>query len=332
MLAHGIRMTVEEQSGGVQRRPRGRPRLEATEEPGTALQSADRALAVLDAFSDGEPELRVGEVANRLGVSESTASRVLALLEARGYVERDARTGMYALGLQPLTLAGVAMNHSELRCAALEEMWRLVNALGLGVNLAVLRRSAVFYLSNLDGRLSPRYYTLTGRQYPTHATALGKVLLAWRDSMEVESILAEHAGHAVPYQGKRQETMVSLRDGELRRYTAATVGTVPAFHKCLEEVRRRGYATEREELAMGRACVAAPIRGRSGAVIGGLSISGPEAVVDLVTREGELASAVVDAVMHISERLGFILPPAKERVRASRWPEWSWWRGASSRR
>ena len=139
-------------------------------------------LAVLDLFNDGEPELRVGDVANRLGVSESTASRLLALLEARSYVERDARTGMYALGLQPLTLAGVAMNHSELRSAALEEMWRLVSALGLGVvNLAVLHRSAVFYLGNVDGRLSPRYYTLIGRQYPTHATALGKVLLAWRD-------------------------------------------------------------------------------------------------------------------------------------------------------
>ena len=276
--------------------------------------SADRVLAVLDLFNDGEPELRVGDVANRLGVSESTASRLLALLEARSYVERDARTGMYALGLQPLTLAGVAMNHSELRSAALEEMWRLVSALGLGVNLAVLHRSAVFYLGNVDGRLSPRYYTLIGRQYPTHATALGKVLLAWRDLVDVELILAKHAGHAAVYQGRRQGTMVSPPDGELRRYTASTVGTVPAFHASLEEVRRRGYATEREELAMGRACVAAPIRGRSGAVIGGLSISGPEALVDLATREGELASAAVDAAMHISERLGFILPPARERV------------------
>ena len=305
---------MEEQRDGLRpRRPRGRPRAVGTDEPAPALRSADRALAALDLFTDRQPELRVGDVAHRLRVSESTASRLLALLEARGYVERDASNSLYALGAQPLTLAGVAMNRSALRRSALEEMTRLVTTLGLGVNLAVLHRGAVFYLGNLDGRHAPRYYTLLGRHYPAHATALGKVLLAWRPPAEVDAVLAGHAGFAAAYQDERLAP-AAAPPGQLRRYTATTIGTVAAFRACLTGVRRRGYATEREELAMGRACVAAPIRGREGAVIAGLSVSGPQRVVDLATRERELAAAAVDAAMRVSERLGFVLPPAGERV------------------
>ena len=290
--------------------PRGRPR--SVEAPAVAAQQrADRALAVLDLFTDERPDLRVGEVASSLSVSESTASRLLALLESRGYVARDGATGMFTLGVRLLTLAGVAMNRSDLRRAGLEEMARLVNALGLGANLAILERGAVFYLGNLDGRHAPRYYTLLGRHYPAHATALGKVLLAWRENAAIDAVLAGHAGFAAAYQSQRRAVP---RPGELRRYTANTIGSAAAFHACLATVRRRGYAAEREELAMGRACVAAPIRRRDGSVIAGLSISGPERVVDLETREGELAAAVVDAAMRVSERLGFVLPPADERV------------------
>jgi DNA-binding IclR family transcriptional regulator len=296
--------------GAVSKRPRGRPRSPETSSV-AAQQSADRVLSVLELFADEHPDLRVGEVASGLAVSESTASRLLALLETRGYVQRDPSTGMYSLGWQVLTQAGVAMNRSTIRRAGLEEMARLVNSLGLGANLAVLHRGAVFYLGNLDGRHAPRYYTLLGRHYPVHATALGKALLAWQENAEVDAILAGHAGFAAAYLSQRQ---AAPQPGELRRYTANTIRTTSAFHACLALVRRQGYSTEREELAMGRACVAAPIRGRNGAVIAGLSISGPERIVDLANRESELAAAAVDAAMRISERLGFVLPPDGERV------------------
>ncbi|MBI3973023.1 MAG: IclR family transcriptional regulator [Chloroflexi bacterium] len=276
------------------RRP-GRPRRAhpADVTDGT-YQSADRMLAVLELFTDERPWLRVGDVAVRIGVSDSTASRLLARLEARGFVERQHDTGFYALGPRVLTLAGVAMNHSEIRRAALQEMHRLVYALGLGVNLAVLRDGAVFYLGNLDGRRAPRHYTLLGRRYPLHATALGKVLLAWRSAEEVEALVA-------------------APDGRLTRYTANTVGGVRQLQACLDAVRQRGYATECEELAMGRACVAAPVRNRRGAIVAALSISGPVRAVNLPHRETELAAAAADAAMHISERLGFVMAPLAVR-------------------
>jgi DNA-binding IclR family transcriptional regulator len=246
---------------------------------------------------------------------------LLARLEARGFVERHPDSGVYALGPRILSLAGVAMNHSELRRAGLEEMHRVVNALGLGTNLAVLRDGGVFYLGNLDGRHAPRYYTLLGRRYPLHATALGKVLLAWRDPSESAALARSSVG--VPAAGVPVDGTGSAGI-ELQRYTHSTIGDVPALMAHLAAVRDRGYATEVEELAMGRACVAAPIRGRSGAVIAGLSISGPVRIMNLraTGREEELAGVAVDAAMHVSERLGFVMVTLEAHTTAESIPDW----------
>jgi DNA-binding IclR family transcriptional regulator len=291
-------------AGAAHPRRQGRPGRPRGGAAGGAA-GADRALDVLELFSEERPWLRVGDVAGELGVSDSTASRLLARLEARGYVERHPASGLFALGPRILTMAGVAMNHSDLRRAGLEEMHRLVHTLGLGANLAVQREGGVFYLGNLDGRNAPRYYTLLGRRYPLHATALGKVLLAWRDPQDLPALL----GAAGP-------------EGALQRYTPSTVGDVPTLLARLEGVRTRGYATEIEELAMGRACVAAPIRDRHGAVIAGLSVSGSVRIMDLPEREAELAAAAVDAAMHVSERLGFVMAPMPERTVPAQIPDW----------
>src|SRR4051794_19626010 len=85
----------------------------ATERDGVGgTQAVDRALGVLLCFSDAEPKLRVADVARRLGVTQSTASRLLAALEAGGFVERDTRAGAYQLGATLITLAGIALNQS----------------------------------------------------------------------------------------------------------------------------------------------------------------------------------------------------------------------------
>jgi DNA-binding IclR family transcriptional regulator len=118
----------------------------------------------------------------------------------------------------------------------------------------------------------------------------------------------------------------------LQRYTPSTVGDLPGLLARLEVVRTRGYATEVEELAMGRACVAAPIRDRRGAVIAGLSVSGSVRIMDLPGREAELAAATVDAAMRISERLGFVMAPMAERPVPAQIPDWQAAHGATSER
>lgn len=253
---------------------------------GSALtQSVTRALAILSCFNDQQPELRVSDFARMLGLTASNVSRLLSTMESLGYVEKDENTGLYRLGMEIITLAGVALNHMDIRKHSLAELQDLSSHLGLGVNLAILRDNQVFYLAHVDGPRAPRMYTLLGRTNVLHATALGKTLLAHQTADQVENILSEI---------------------DLTAYTANTITDTSNLRRELEKVRKRGYAVEDQELALGRACIAAPVRDRTSAVVAALSISGPLTEINLDERLEHLARLAIEAADRISVRLGYV--------------------------
>src|SRR5688572_2462691 len=73
-------------------------------------QSVTRAMTILGLFDSHQPRRRTTDIARDLGVSPSTASRLLYSLETLGFVERDPQTGQYGLGLELVTLASRALN------------------------------------------------------------------------------------------------------------------------------------------------------------------------------------------------------------------------------
>jgi DNA-binding IclR family transcriptional regulator len=257
-------------------------------------QSVERALSILSLFTDEQPALRVADVAAALGLGQSTASRLLATLEALEYVYKDEVTGRYRLGAEIVRLGGVALNDNELRRQALADLHGVSASTGLGANLSTLRRYGpgdwrIFYLAHFDGAKAPRGYTLVGRHNAAHATGMGKVLLAYLPPAERAAVV---------------ETL------SLPAFTPHTITSSSALLAELDGVLRRGYATEREELAFGRACVAAPIRDRSGRVVAAMSLSGPLSAIRLDERESELAQVAIEHADAISQRLGYVTSPA----------------------
>jgi DNA-binding IclR family transcriptional regulator len=240
-------------------------------------RSVERAVAVLRAFAV-TGSLRVTEVANLAGLRQSTASRLLSTLESAAFVERDA-DGQYRLGAELITLAGVAVNGHPVHHAARQPAQSLAAATGLGANVAVRRGHEAYYLCNFEGRLAPRAFSLTGRRNPLHATALGKCLLLGVDD--------------------RRALL-----GELERYTPRTITDHDTLDAAIEQVAWQGYSTETEELSLSRSCLAAPLRDRSGHVVGALSLSGPSSAVDLATREHELSRLVVETADAVNSHLG----------------------------
>ena len=93
------------------------------------------------------------------------------------------------------------------------------------------------------------------------------------------------------------------------RFTRFTAGTADELRPMLEIARAQGYAIEREELAFGRACVAAVIRDASGSVVAATSISGPLSVMNLDQREDQLAARVIEMADNVSHRLGMVTVP-----------------------
>ncbi|WP_233712184.1 IclR family transcriptional regulator [Kribbella turkmenica] len=246
-------------------------------------RSVERAVAVLRAFADSS-RLRVAEVARLTGLRQSTASRLLSTLEQTGLVERD-HDGRYRLGVDLISLAGVVMNGHPVHHAARQPAQLLAVATGLGTNVAVRHGIDVFYLCNFEGAAAPRSVALAGRRNPLHATALGKCLLLSLTATQRRQVL-----------------------GSLTRFTAQTITDHASLDAVVELVEWRGYATETEEFALGQTCLAAPLRDRTGRVIGALSLSGPSSVVDLPGRELELSRLVAETADAINSQLGYHSP------------------------
>ncbi|HEX6445288.1 MAG TPA: IclR family transcriptional regulator [Streptosporangiales bacterium] len=265
-------------------------------------QSVERSAAVLRAFLDGggvggRAELRVADVARVVGLGVSTTSRLLATLESVEFVERDPVSQLYRLGPALITLGGAAINQHPVYRESRPVAQGLAGQYGLGANVAVRRGARLFYLLNAEGPTAGKSYTLMGQTNPLHATGLGKCLLLGLTAAQRRELLGP---------------------AELRSFTPQTITTHEALDDELATVERRSYATEVEELAPGRACIAAPIRGRDAGVIAALSMSGPLSLLDLANRERELAQIVVESADRISVGLGYLGPhTAPEPGRAS---------------
>ena len=256
-------------------------------------QSVERALAVLRTFTSQRPEMRMSDVAKAAGLGASTASRLLATLEAAGFVERDPVSGLYRLGLDVVSLAGGVLNSHPVHRVARQIAQNLAAQLGLGANVAIRRGDRLFYLLNFEGRSAPRSFVLSGQTNPLHATGLGKALLSGMTPAQRRALVA---------------------DASLVAYTPRTITAHEALDSDVDRGLARGYFTEVEELALGRACVAAPIRDASAEVVAGLSVSGALSVIDLPGREESLARAVIEAADQVSIGLGYVGPHAPVAV------------------
>ncbi|MDF2726138.1 MAG: hypothetical protein K0Q59_5816 [Paenibacillus sp.] len=91
---------------------------------------------------------------------------------------------------------------------------------------------------------------------------------------------------------------------QLQYYTEHSVMTKEHLYRQLEETRKRGYSTEIEETELGKACMAAPIMGRSGRVIAGLSVSGFLSTMRLDERQEEIGKILIELANRISMKMG----------------------------
>ncbi len=248
---------------------------------GSAVRSVDRAASLLLALGDSQGEAGVTELARRLGLHKSTASRLLATLQRRGLVEQDGETGKYRLGLVVIRLAERAERTLDLRSLALPELERLARLSHETAGLGVLEADQVLFVAQADGPNLIAVGDWTGRASTLHANASGKVLLA---------SLAE------------RDVLRIVRRG-LTRYTERTITDLEPLLEELARVRRRGYATAISELEGGLTAVAAPVFDARGQVIAAVEVWGP-AFRLAPRRLPELAAQAREAAAAITVRLG----------------------------
>ncbi|WP_399137096.1 IclR family transcriptional regulator [Streptomyces sp. NBUA17] len=247
----------------------------------SAVQSVDRAVSVLEILAR-HGEAGVTEIADELEVHKSTAFRLLGVLENRGLVAQEKERGKYYLGAGVLRLAGAAAVRLDISQEGVPVCRELADELGETANIAVLDDDAAVNVMQARGTASVTAQNWLGRRTPLHATASGKVLLAHLPSTLREGLLAR----------------------PLHRFTEHTVTGAAVLRGVLETVAGQGYAITEEELEIGLAAVAAPVRSHDGKVIASISVSGP--VYRLTPdRLPDLAKRTLSAGVELSRRMGY---------------------------
>lgn len=219
------------------------------------LRSVSTALDVLDCLAD-EPELGVTEIGRRLGISKSTAHRLVTTLCQKGFLQQIPETRSYRLGIRLHELGETVASRSPLRDHALPLLESLRNQTGETVHLAVPEGSQMFYVERLESYQGLRFSSRVGRLRPIHLTSSGKAVAAFNPTV-AEVACAN----------------------EFERRTPRTIRTKEQFLRCLAETRARGYAFSIEEDEPGLASVAAPVLDRTGIARAAISVAGPAARV-----------------------------------------------------
>jgi IclR family acetate operon transcriptional repressor len=213
------------------------------------VAAVERALAVLDALSDGAAELGTNEIARRTGINASTVSRLLATLAGAGVVEHVAETGRYRLGIRLLQLGNSVLARLDLREVARPHLQALVEKTGETATLSAPGEHDAVTVDFVQSGSSVQSVAHLGRPSVGHATATGKVMLAF--------------GAADP------------APGPLKAYTKRTVTNRERLAAELDRVRRLGFAEavgEREEHLN---AIAAPVFGARGELMAILGVQGP---------------------------------------------------------
>jgi DNA-binding IclR family transcriptional regulator len=248
---------------------------------GNAVRSVDRAAALLLALGESHGDAGVTELARRLGLHKSTASRLLATLEKRGLVEQDDETGRYRLGMIVIRLAETAERTLDLRAIAMPELDRLARATRETTGLGVADGDRLLTVAQADGPNLVAMGDWTGRSVPMHSIASGKILLASKPEREI---------------------MRLVRAG-LPRYTERTITELEPLLEELARVRRRGYATAFGEFDPGLNAVAAPVYDARGQVAAAVDVWGPAFRIT-PNRIPELIQQVRASAAAVSVRLG----------------------------
>ncbi len=217
------------------------------------VASVARALALLEALRESERDLGVNELARRIGVSPSTASRLLGTLESAGLVQRDGQ-GPFRLGLGLVTLADRVLARLDLRALARPVLVALMERTGETATLSVPGEREAITVDSVPSQSSVVSMARLGRPSVAHATAVGKVMLAF-------------GGGGGP---------VSLpRERDLRAFTEHTITDRERLAEEVLAVRQRGYGTVFGEREADVNAIAAPVFDRAGALAAILGLQGP---------------------------------------------------------
>ena len=243
----------------------------------------ERAAALLDAVSNCRDGIGLTDLAAQVGLNTSTAFHLVKTLVAVGFLVQEAETKRYRVGSRIFALAAGAINDPTLLTFGTPVLEALSAQTGEAAHLAVRTRGEIALVARTEATGMLQMSDRAGIMRPAHATAIGKLLLAYLPDTQ------------------RQQTLDGLA---LPKLTSATITDRTKLEAELDEVQRTGLAHDRCEFDPDVRCLAMPVRDFSGRCVAAIGMSGP---VWRMSDEAvqEKGKALAQAARTLSAELGF---------------------------
>ncbi|MEX1034519.1 MAG: IclR family transcriptional regulator C-terminal domain-containing protein [Sneathiella sp.] len=246
------------------------------------VQSLTRALSILNEIADNPPGLSLTAIAKSLKLAPSTTHRLLTTLQEEHYVQYDRDGSRWQIAMRAFVTGNGFLTSRDLATVARPYMRRLMELSGETVNLAIADEDRVIYLAQVESREMMRVFSKPGNHVPLHCSGVGKAILMAMPKRDVERIIASQ---------------------NLAKLTDKTITDPETLHSELTESRKRGFALDDEEHAVGLRCAAALVYDEHAEPLAGLSISGPAARISQ-DRLMELGEVTVGIAAEITAALG----------------------------
>lgn len=247
------------------------------------MNALERGLTIVETLALSDRPLGVSEIGAAVGVDKSAVHRLLTILTARGYTEKDPESKRYRLSPKVIHLGQSVSAKVKLIEEARPFVREMAKITGQSAHLAVLRDHRVVYLDEAVPNTSLRVDVPVGGLAPAYCTALGKALLSRLDDHQLSVYI----------------DAVSLVAHTKRSLTSAS-----ALVSELADVRERGFAADDEEFTLGVYCLAAPVVDHTGAAVAALGVSGPKQQV--ARDRARVAEVVTTIAARLSRSLGFL--------------------------
>jgi IclR family transcriptional regulator, pca regulon regulatory protein len=244
------------------------------------VQSLERGLSVITAFSAERPRMTLSEVAKVTGLTRAAARRFLLTLQRLGYVTADDRE--FSLSPRTLELGYAYLSSTPFWDLAQPHMEALVDRLHESSSISVLDGDEIVYVSRVPTKRIMTVALSVGSRLPAYPTSMGRVLLAALDDDALDDY---------------------LRRVELVALTTRTITSPETLRRQLLEIREQGWALVDQELEEGVRSVAAPLRDSRGRVVGALNVSAHAARTTLDRLRREFVPALLDTAASIGTAL-----------------------------
>lgn len=248
--------------------------------PAEFVQSLERGLAVIRAFSAERPRPTLSEVARHTNMTRATARRFLITLQELGYVSTDGKT--FVLRPSVLQLGYAYLSSFSVAEIAQDHLESLADQLHESCSASVLDGEDVVYVARSSTNRIMTIGLSVGARLPAYCTSMGRVLLAGLDEVDLDRYL-----HAA----------------DLRPRTDRTITDPKRLRAEIELVRGQGWCLIDQELEDGVRSVAAPVHDGSGRVVAAINTSAHAARVTLDTLRTQFLPALRTCGRNIDQDL-----------------------------